>query len=203
MRKLHTGQILDQVALLLSIVFSPIVVVVVFPLLIMLDSLIDKRGVSIWAILWMIFCAIIPTIYVYWLIKIGRVSNFHLDKRTERSGPYLVGIMSSLVLAVIFIVLHAPIFLIALITCLIVNNLMLLIINKWWKISAHLTAASTAIITMSVIVSVYFVWLYIFIPLLIWARVRRKRHTWKQAVGAFLLSTIINIVILYSFRLIH
>ena len=70
-------------------------------------------------------------------------------------------------------------------------------ITQVWKISFH-TGVFTGCVTVLVLIlhDARFAWLFLLVPLIAWARVRRKRHTLVQTVVGALIALINTVVVL-------
>ena len=74
------------------------------------------------------------------------------------------------------------------------NLIILFIIRSYWKISAH-TFVYTNVCTILSLIDFRFIILYIFLPLVIWSRIKLKRHTYMQIVIGGLSGLLLPIVI--------
>lgn len=79
----------------------------------------------------------IPLIAIYLLSRIGRVTDIGLNERRERTLPYLISLPCYLGCAGYLVTVHSP----AWLTMFMVGGAAALtvtmIVNFWWKISAH------------------------------------------------------------------
>lgn len=137
-----------------------------------------------------IFGLILPvTVFIY-LRKKKRIVNDDATIKGERTLPYVIGTglsINALVLSIIF-GLHPLI--IALWIAYILIQIAMLIINLYWKISAHLIGVGIPYATILFLFQTEYIYL-ILIPIIIgWARFTLKVHTPMQIVAGFLLGTI-------------
>ncbi|MEG1642659.1 MAG: hypothetical protein RR293_00725 [Bacteroidales bacterium] len=87
----------------------------------------------------LVFTALIPSISLIWLHQIGAISNIDNPHKEERVRPYLFSLMGYIICIYFLIRMSFPIWMISLLIGGIVILIFMLIINKWWKISAHMT----------------------------------------------------------------
>lgn len=136
-----------------------------------------------WAAFILVVSVGVPSGYVFYLVKRGRVTDFDVFVRSQRFWPYVVSLICGGLSWLVLAVGHAPRLLILLSGASVSQGLLMFLINTRWKISAH--AASTA--GMAVIIwqilgapaaPVLFV-----IPLVAWSRVRLGRHTLMQVIA--------------------
>lgn len=84
--------------------------------------------------------AVIPAASIMVMKRLGMVSDASLSNRQERTPPYLISAVCYLAATIYLLKVHSPdwlwLFVAAAMAALIVN----VIVTKWWKISAHMTA---------------------------------------------------------------
>jgi membrane-associated phospholipid phosphatase len=172
---------LAAIARSVSDLFSPAALSVPCLLLGVLAS--DEPGTYRYAILYFFVAIPIPVAYVLWLLKSGRVSDFHLPNRRDRTGPFVVAIAGAVCAAVLLAFLGAPtIFLAPVVTALLLT-LGLFLITLKWQISIH-SATTTALVTFAVLaLGPGAAVLALCIPLVIWARMYLGRHTLAQSLA--------------------
>lgn len=142
-----------------------------------------------WAVIFILIVDAIPTLYVVWLLKRGEIEHFHIPNREQRHKPYLV-IIGSNVLGVVLLVLgKAPFLLIAFGLIGIAQSLLLFLINRYWKISGHTTAISGLTVFLVATVGWEIAYILVAIPLVVWARIRTKSHSFLQTVAGALTGT--------------
>lgn len=157
-----------------------------------------------------IITALIPITLMLILWKRGSISSLHITNSKERTTPYvytticfgfwcyLIGVIFHLPWVWLYIAIGA--------TCAI---LVITIINRWWKISAHLTAIGgflgglCSLALYYSIMPIVPVIIVLFISLLLmYARLFLNAHTPLQVVAGFLLGIfftfIPNLIIYYA-----
>ncbi len=138
----------------------------------------------------LIFGVILPiSVFVYLRFK-GKIINDDATAKDERTLPYVIGlglVINAIILAFIF-ELHPLI--IALWFSYIVIQSAMIIINLYWKISAHLIGVGIPFATFYFLFqsdAIYF----ILIPIIVgWARITLKVHTPLQVLSGFLLGAL-------------
>lgn len=157
-----------------------------------------------------VLTALIPIILILILWKRGSISSLHIDNAKERTMPYIysvicfgfwcyfVGVTIQMPMVWLLIAIGATVALLA-----------VSIINRWWKISAHLTAMGGflgglcslalyySILPISLIIIVLMISL-----LLMYARLYLKAHTPSQVVAGYLLGIVLtftpNLILYYA-----
>ena len=76
------------------------------------------------------------------------------------------------------------------------------IISYFWKISAHIIRMSTTITLLTLLLGTWVLWSVVFIPIIIWARLKLHRHTLGQLLVGFIVPPIIILFVFHYFNLI-
>jgi membrane-associated phospholipid phosphatase len=181
----HLSRPATVVARTVSDILSPAVMAI--PCLLLGVWASDVPGTYLYALLYFVVAIPLPVAYVLWLVRSGRVTDFHLPERRDRTVPFIVTIASALGALGLLYYFQAPtVFLVPLLTALL-QTLVLLLITLVWQISIHTATtaglATFAILAMGSGASV----LALLVPLVAWARVSLGRHTVTQtAAGALI-----------------
>ena len=139
-----------------------------------------------YAVLFVILVVIVPTLYVYLLLKRGKIETFHIPNRQNRKGVYMVIIASNVLGVIIMLILNAPFLLLAFGIMGVMQSTLLFLVNLYWKISGHTTAISG----LSVFIVAALGWsmypVLMIVPLVAWARIRTKSHSFWQTIAGVL-----------------
>jgi len=81
---------------------------------------------------------LMPAVLIVAMWKLGFVSEPGLNKRTERTVPYLITIAGYVMAAFFLVRVNAPLWLTAFLGGAALAALISMIVNRWWKISAHM-----------------------------------------------------------------
>ncbi|REK17747.1 MAG: hypothetical protein DWQ37_05765 [Planctomycetota bacterium] len=143
----------------------------------------DVPGTYLYALLYFAVAVPVPLAYLLWLLRTGRITDFHLPDRRERTGPFAVASGSALSAVGLLFYLHAPdAFLVPLVAAL-AQTLMLFAITLVWQISIHsATSAGLATFGFCTLGRAALV-LSLLVPLVIWARLYLRRHTLMQTLA--------------------
>lgn len=145
-----------------------------------------------WAFIGLLITVGIPSLYLLWLVRSGRVTDMDVFIRQQRKGPYMVTIGCLLLCWVVMLLGQAPLTFIVVLSASIVEMLMLFLVNLRWKISAHATTASGFTVLLWQLLGPIGLLSVLFTVLVIWSRVYLKRHTLHQTLaGAALGSAVI------------
>lgn len=141
-----------------------------------------------WAALALLFADGVPLTYLKLGIKFGWVSGFDLPRRAR--APFIaVNLVGNLLGYLLLRALNAPVLLSTLLLVYVVLGATMMTISTFWKISLHAGGVGGFAMFLTWIFAPVWAWAFLALPLVGWARVYRKRHTWAQvwaggAVGA-------------------
>lgn len=163
-----------------------------------------------------VFFCLVPLFYVLGMVRTGRAESLEVRNRERRLKPFLVGIASYTVGAVLLAVtVEGPALplIVAFAALFPVNTAVLLLINLRWKISIHMTSLAGFVSVL--LFTAVTVWrdlpteaevaltvattapLLLLLPLLMWARVRVSAHTAGQVFAGAAYGLLAPLVELY------
>ncbi len=178
--------------------FPPLVATVFFMFLVFWYSENLGQGVR-WLVTVAPFLIFIPLVFFVVAYKLRWVSDIDLSHRKERPVFLAVFIASLAIASFLLYVLGVPkpFFVYAFSGLIMV--ILASVITLSWKISFH-TAVTTSIITAIVILGGLRFWpFFLLIPIIGWARMALKKHTFWQVVGGTILAFAITTIIFYFF----
>lgn len=129
-----------------------------------------------------IFGFVSPIALFLYLRKKGKLVDQDASIKEERTFPFLIAIIFYSIGLIMILKFNLNIISIAFWFCYISNTLITILINKYWKISAHAMGASGPF--AAIIFS--FGWIgFIMLPIVLligWSRIKLKCHTLSQVV---------------------
>ncbi len=192
-------KIKPDLAYWISTIFSPPIVASV--LILAYASIISMSKTDFWlwggmTIFWIVG---LPGILVVWGNIAGKYDSFHLNKRQDRFWPFFLAIVGTAIALWILMNSNAPFQFIILIISAFINLIVFTIITLCWKISVHM-----AVLTSACISAIYlFGWIAVIvlpvIPLVMWARIQRKKHTPLQTIGGVCIAVTVTMIVFYFF----
>lgn len=199
-------------ALIISIILHPLFMTVYSVCLLFLFTdfgiLFGKQFLNFFTPVLLLSC-VIPATGMYFLRRIGLISDFALTDRSERFLPMLISFFSYIALVYFFWISGLHIFFLWFIALLVAPILLLIItsiINIYWKISAHMTAIggltggflSVCYNIKGLNLYILFMILFILAGCLGSARLVLKRHTPAQVYAGFLFGFVITYICLWA-----
>ena len=153
------------------------------PGLILAVSSSDMPGTYRYAMLYLMLGVLAPLGYVLWLLKAGKVSDFHLPIREDRVRPFIVSLFCGALAVSLIITFEAPSSFVAPVIALLLQTLLLFVITLAWQISIH-TATMAGLVTFAVLALGPSAMAFLpLVPLVAWARVYLGRHTVSQTIA--------------------
>lgn len=154
-----------------------------------LAASIGGRSVWAWTLFFVFMLIVLPTSYTVWLYKTGRVTAIFLPVRENRVKVINSMILFNAIGLIGMLAGKAPFVLTAFAVVGILQSTIILLITKYWKISAH----TTGIAGLAVFLTGIFGWsgapVLLIIPLVSWARIRLDSHSFWQVAGGVILGT--------------
>jgi hypothetical protein len=195
------ASLLDRVAFLFSAVLSPYIVLPVGSV-----GIIYGRSPSshflLWAGISIFFSTFLPALYVVIGVLRGKISDVHVMERGQRTGPFIVTIIGGFIAAYLLYRLHAPTSVWGLSVLLSFNGLVISLITLVTKISVHVAVLSATVLGAITLHPETNPWSLLWlIPVLIWARQARGRHSVWQGIGGCLVASIVTAGTLYGLGL--
>lgn len=143
-----------------------------------------------------------PIILFFYLRRKKLIVDSDASFKEERTLPFSIAIIFYLIGLIFLIYFNVNIISIALWFCYISNTIITLVINKYWKISAHSMGAAGPFAALTFLFGLPAIWFLIVIILIGWARIKLKCHTPAQVIAGLVLafiSTFIQIHLIVNF----
>jgi len=180
----------NQLVRIISTLFVPptftIIVFTIFAFVLETDPI--KKIVTILVALIFGFTALIVLFLTF--RKRGRIVDLDASVKEERTTPFLISVGFYVIGLIILIAFNVNIISIAFWFCYISNTLVTILINRYWKISAHAMGAAGPLAAVTFVfgpVALVFLSLVILVG---WARVRLKVHNVAQVFAGILFAFI-------------
>ncbi len=184
------------VARALSHILAPATVSVPMILLVAFYHAKSTSSALIYAAITLCFACIGPLAYILLGVRLGKISDTDVSKRSERIGPFIFGLASLSLGWLVLILTHCPVVLTTVTFIALVSGLLMLLITFWWKISMHASTLAGAATILTVLYGTAMLPTFALVVLVSWARVVLHRHTVAQVVAGALLSTALSAFIL-------
>ena len=141
-----------------------------------------------------VFGSIVPIAIIVYMARKGVISDIYASERRTRTKPFIGALASYSVGIVALLFFGAPQDLVALMTCYLVNSLVMMTISQVWKISIHasgITGAATFLVHQLGAVMLPFFFLVFPVA---WARIKLEAHNLYQVTAGALLAIALTLV---------
>lgn len=193
----------DRLALWISAAASPFLVVPLFVFLVAAASADNARQLFTWMGVCVGFAVFVPFLYIMAAVRKGYITDLHIGMREQRKVPYLLTMASMGVGLLALVKVGAPEVLVACGVTMLVNAAVFLLITQYWKVSVHSSVLAGCILALAVAFSSWnLLWLMLLVPVVMWARVQRKRHSFAQGLVAVAISLLLICVVFHWFGLL-
>jgi hypothetical protein len=131
-------------------------------------------------------------IVVYYFVRKGKFSDLDVSTQQQRPLLFLLDFIFAAIYFSVLYILHAP-------RTLFLGNIavflavaVLVIINKFIKSSVHMAILSGALTLFVLLGGTVYLWGFILIPILAWARLATKRHTLNEVITGTVLGVLVS-----------
>ncbi|MDR3611392.1 MAG: hypothetical protein P4L27_12570 [Ignavibacteriaceae bacterium] len=170
-------------ARVISTVFvPPSLSLIIFTLLAFNDETASGK-IIITLLVTLIFAFILPITLFYILRKKGKIVNADATIKEERTLPFSVSILFYSLGIIILILFNINIVSIAFWFCYISNTVFIIIINKYWKISAHMMGASGPFAAACFVFGISALPFILILFIIGWSRIYLKCHNIYQVLA--------------------
>ena len=173
----------DKIARIISTLFvPPSFTIIIFTFFAFnLENVLSKKIITILVAL--IFGFFLQIILFISFRKKGKLVNLDATIKEERTIPFLISVVFYVVGILILIFAEINILSIAFWFCYISNTIIVILINKYWKISVHSTGASGALAALIFVTGPIGLLLGLLVFLVGWSRIRLKCHNFLQVAA--------------------
>ena len=136
-----------------------------------------------WAVITLLIVTGIPLAYILIGKRKGWVSDFEISQRSERPRFILVSLSSDVLAILLSSAFHGPHFLRVMVLAYLCLGITMMTISMFWKISLHMAGVggfSTALVFVFGLPALV---TFLSLPLVAWARFKRKKHSIAQLVA--------------------
>ncbi len=185
-----------RIARHVSNILAPATISLPFVLLVAFYQARDQLTAFVYACITLFFLSIGPLIYILIGVRLGKLSDLDVSRRSERAGPFLFGIISVTIGWLVLALMNGPKNLQTVLIITAVSGILMMLITLRWKISIHASSLGGAATMLIALYGAVMLPLFVLLALVSWSRVVLRRHTIAQVVAGSLASIAISVVIL-------
>lgn len=185
-----------RIARHISNILSPASISLPFLLLVALYRAQNQLIALFYAFITLFFVSIGPLAYIIICVRLGKISDVDVSRRTERVGPFLFGTSSVLVGLLVLLLIQGPKDLQTALIITATSAIVLMITTLWWKISIHASSLGGAATMLTALYGAVMLPCFFLLILVSWSRVVLRRHTILQVIAGSLVSIMLSLLIL-------
>ena len=179
-----------------SHILAPATISVPMILLVAFYHASSAASALMYAAITLLFASIGPLAYILLGVRLGKLSDADVSKRSERVGPFIFGLVSLCLGWFVLVLTHGPTLLITVMFMAATSGLVMLLITLWWKISMHASSLAGAATILTALYGLAMLPIFALVVLVSWSRVALRRHTVSQVVAGSLLNIALTALIL-------
>jgi hypothetical protein len=149
----------------------------------------------LWAILILLVVTGIPLAYLIIGRKRGWVSDLELSSREERPRFILVSLGSDVLALSMLWLGHGPLLLRLIVLTYFCLAIVIFTISSFWKISMHMAGVGGFSAALVFVFGWTALWAFLSLPLVAWARLRRRKHTPAQLMAGALAGAFVTVLV--------
>lgn len=184
-------------AKLINFIFHPVVLIVPSVFFIIVASGNSIESAIFWSAI-ALGLVLFIALYILVGIKIGFFTNFDVSRREQRIYLFPVVLFAGVTFLFSLIAFNGPRSLFFAIIYFLISVAVLALVTLKIKASIHVGSITAA--TLSAVYffgDKYFI-LLILIPIMAWARINQKRHTFKETIVGFILGFLLALMGIFS-----
>lgn len=185
-----------RIARYVSYILAPATISLPFILLVAFYQTQDQLSALIYACITLFFLSVGPLLYIIIGVRLGKLSDIDVSRRTQRAGPFIFGIVSVMIGWLVLTLTNGPRNLQTVMIITVFSGIIMMVITFWWKISMHASSLGGVATMLTVLYGAVMLPLFVLLILVSWSRVVLRRHTVSQVIAGSLAGIVLSLLIL-------
>jgi membrane-associated phospholipid phosphatase len=185
-----------RIARQVSNILAPATISLPFILLVALFQARDRLAAFAYACITLFFLSVGPLIYILICVRLGKLTDMDVSRRSQRAGPFVFGIVSVMIGWLVLVLTNGPRNLQTVLIISVFSGIIMMLITFWWKISMHASSLGGAATMLTVLYGGVMLPVFVLLVLVSWSRVALRRHTVTQVIAGSLVGIALSLVIL-------
>jgi len=181
-----------KIAYIISRIFDPVLLLLPLGIIVMSSGHLDGRNRLAWALVLILFLAVLPIITVIIMIK-KKKFTLEMERKEDRTPFFITILFFWLIGLILSWSLSGPRLIIGLIAGAMIIVTLMTIINFYTKISGHSMMITAGGFLINLLYGWNYWWLFLFVPIVAWSRYVLKLHTIGQLIGGCCLGGLVLI----------
>ncbi len=143
-----------------------------------------------WALGLAVVLGLLPLVTLWLGVK--KIKNIDIDfTKKETRTPFILIILFYWLMGVFLAWgLGGPRFVLSVLLVGVIVNLLVLVINFYWKVSNHTLVVTAVIFFINQLFNWSYGWLFVLLPVVAWSRWVQGKHNWWQLAGGVVLGVL-------------
>jgi membrane-associated phospholipid phosphatase len=158
------------------------------------------------ALKWMVISialSVLPVfVFVVYMVKIKQLDGIFINPRKQRTRIYVLATCLGVAGVIVLYFTQAPKLMFVTFVTGLISIAMFMFINLYWKISLHTGFIASAVTITIIVNGGHYSFLVVLVPLVGWARLDMKLHSWPQVAAGALLAAGIVLIVFKAFAMI-
>jgi len=185
----------ERTAKLISGILNPFLLSAVVMVLLCFKDTPDTAYALKWAAIALAISVLPVLAAVAYLVRRKKLDAFYDNQRHQRHVVYVISSLLGAVGCGLMWGLNAPQLLAVTFTAGLVELIVFMGVNFYWKISLHTAFVAGTVMVLCLVYGAIASWTVIFLPLVCWSRIELKQHSIPQvALGALLAGGIVTAI---------
>jgi len=185
-----------RIARYVSNILAPATISFPFILLVAFYQTQDRLSALIYSCITLFFLSVGPLLYIIIGVRLGKLSDIDVSRRTQRVGPFIFGIVSVMIGWFVLTLTNGPRNLQTVMIITAFSGIIMMVITFWWKISMHASSFGGVATMLTALYGAVMLPLFVLLILVSWSRVVLRRHTVPQVIAGSLAGIVLSLVIL-------
>jgi len=172
-----------RAAYIISRIFEPFLWLAILGVVIVFSDYFNGYNKLYWTVGLAFFLGVLPLLTLW--IGFKKIKDIDIDftKKEKRTPFILIILFYWLIGLVLAWALNGPKLILDILLIGIVLNVLVLLINFYWKVSNHSLGITAVSLFINQLFDWQYAWLFVFVPLVCWARLIQKKHSLGQLTG--------------------
>jgi len=192
----------ERLSRLTSGILNPFLVSFIVILLLAFKSTASTTDAIKWALISIVLSVLPVFIVVVYLVRRKKLNNIFANPREQRHGIYILASVLGAIGCGVLWWFGAPELLAVTFTAGLIAIVIFTTINYFWKISLHTAFMAAAVVVLIMVYGAAAAWTFVLLPLVAWARMELKQHSWAQLAAGAILALIIVVGVFWGFGVV-
>jgi len=192
----------ERLSRLTSSILNPFLVSFIIIVLLAFKSAASTTDAIKWALISIVLSVLPVFIVVVYLVRRKKLNNIFANPREQRHGIYILASVLGAIGCGVLWWFGAPELLAVTFTAGLIAIVIFTTINYFWKISLHTAFMAAAVVVLIMVYGAAAAWTFVLLPLVAWARMELKQHSWAQLAAGAILALIIVVGVFWGFGVV-